>query len=259
MEKSTPVHPYLSPAKPHIFAHRGFASENGLVENTLKAFDAALLMGATHIESDIQVSKDGVPLLFHDDDLERVAGLPLKISDLYWTDLLVVDLGGGTRIPMLEQALTLFPTTRFNLDFKVAGAIEPAVEVIKRLQATDRVLVASFSESRRKRAKKLLGSTVISSAGSVRVLALWLASKIGSQGLVNWLAKPVEVLQIPAASGAIKLDSPSFIGRMKAAGLELNYWTINEPSEMKRLIGLGADGIVTDRTDIAVNTLRTAS
>ena len=46
---------------------------------------------------------------------------------------------------------------------------------------------------------------------------------------------------------------------MKAVGLELHYWTINEADEMRRLISLGADGIVTDRTDIAVKTLRMPS
>jgi len=257
---STPAnHPYLSPAKPHIFAHRGFAAENGLIENTLKAFDAALLLGATHIESDIQVTKDGVPVLFHDNDLERVAGLPLKVNELYLTDLLVVDLGGGSRIPTLEQALTLFPTARFNLDFKVSGAISPAAEVIARLQATDRVLIASFSDSRRKRAQALLGPASISSAGGIRVLLLWLAAKLRQRWLVKALSSGVRSLQIPVQSGPIVLDSPGFIEMMKTAGLELNYWTINEAAEMKRLIDLGADGIVTDRTDIAVNTLRTAS
>jgi glycerophosphoryl diester phosphodiesterase len=69
----------------------------------------------------------------------------------------------------------------------------------------------------------------------------------------------VQALQIPVGKGPIRFDSPAFIGQMAAVGLELHYWTINEPSEMLRLVGLGAHGIVTDRTDLAVKTLKSAS
>jgi glycerophosphoryl diester phosphodiesterase len=65
----------------------------------------------------------------------------------------------------------------------------------------------------------------------------------------------VEALQIPTGKGPIRFDSPAFMRQMKVVGLELHYWTINEADEMLRLISLGADGIVTDRTDIAVKTL----
>ena len=66
----------------------------------------------------------------------------------------------------------------------------------------------------------------------------------------------MQALQIPTNQGSIRFDSPGFIAAVRAAGLEIHYWTINEPEEMKRLIGLGAQGIVTDRTDLAVKTLR---
>ena len=253
MNKQRAIHGYLSPALPRILAHRGFAASPGVSENTVEAFQAAIELGATHIESDIQVTKDGTPVLFHDDDLARVAGLPQKISELLLTEVLAVELVDGGRIPTLRQVLVDFPATRFNLDLKVWSAVLPATQIIRELGAESRVLLTSFSDRRRASAIKQV--QVSSSAGSSRVLGLWLAAKLRIRPVVHRLAKPVQALQIPTRKGPIRFDSPKFIAQMIGAGLELHYWTINDAEEMKRLISLGAHGIVTDRTDIAVKTL----
>ena len=249
---------YLSPALPRILAHRGFAAP-GLVENTLAAFRAALELGATHLESDIQVTKDGVPVLFHDDDLARLAGLPQKIADVTSVQLVEIAKAKGFEVPTLREALTKLPAARFNLDLKVSGAIAPTAALINELGAQERIMVASFSETRRSVTVKAIVGSVASSGGGTRVLALWLAAKLRLRPLIRGLAAPIEALQIPVKQGPIRFDSPAFIRQMTAAGLEIHYWTINEAEEMLRLIGLGAHGVVTDRTDIAVNTLRMPS
>jgi glycerophosphoryl diester phosphodiesterase len=259
MQQRQAFHPYLSPDLPRIFAHRGFAGSEGISENTIEAFEAALLLGATHVESDIQVTKDGVPVLFHDVDLLRLAGIPRKISEVSHLDLMEVGLRDGGRIPTLKEALVGLPAARFNLDLKVSSAVQPTIEVIRELAAENRVLLTSFSDRRRAKALKALDGRVVSSAGSTRVIALWLASKVRIRPLIKVLAGPVQALQIPIKSGPIRFDSPAFIASMLAVGLEVHYWTINDSNEMLRLIGLGAHGIVTDRTDIAVKSLRSAS
>ena len=250
---------YLSPALPRIFAHRGFAAAPGLVENTMAAFRAALELGATHLESDIQVTLDGVPVLFHDDDLLRLAVLPRKISAVTSTELAQIAAANDFEVPTLREALTELPTTRFNLDLKVSGAIAPTASLINELGAQERILVVSFSESRRGETVKAISGSVACSAGGTRVLALWLAAKLRLGFAVRRLASPIQALQIPVKQGPIRFDSRRFIAQMTAAGLELHYWTINDASEMKRLISLGAHGIVTDRTDIAVKILGKAS
>jgi glycerophosphoryl diester phosphodiesterase len=259
MQKQRAIHPYLSPALPRIFAHRGFAIAEGVSENTIEAFRAALALGASHLESDVQVSKDGVPVLFHDYDLKRVAGLPRKINEYLASELAGIALIGGGSIPTLRQALIELPEARFNLDLKVSSAVEAASAVIHELKAEHRVLLASFSDRRRTAAVRLSQTPIASSAGSTRVLGLWLASKLRNQSLMHRLASPIEALQIPTSQWRIRFDSPRFIADMTKVGLELHFWTINEPHEMLRLIALGAHGIVTDRTEIAVKTLRMAS
>ena len=257
MQQPQAFHTYFSPGQPHILAHRGFASV-GTAENTIEAFTAALSLGATHIESDVQVTLDGVPVLFHDDDLLRVAGIPRKINELSFSELTNIVLSEGGRIPALREALTSLEEARFNLDLKVSAAVLPAIELIRELGAEDRVLVTSFSDRRRAEAVAAIGGRVASSAGTGRVLALWAAAKLRLGSVVRRLARPIQALQIPVGKGPIRFDSVNFIRQMTSAGLYLHYWTINEPNEMLRLIGLGATGIVTDRTDIAVKTLRKA-
>lgn len=249
-------HPYLSPAKPRVLAHRGLAIASGIDENTLLAFEAAILVGANYIESDVQVTKDGVAVLFHDDDLARVAGLSKKISELTLAELSEITLSLGGSVPTLEQALTGFKSANFNLDIKVWGAITPSIEVINRLGVHDRVLVSAFSERRRRSTLRLLDQPVASSAGSGLVLALYFASTLRLTSLMRAISKSADAVQVPTRKGPIRFDSPRFIKHAKKVGLEVHFWTINEVSEMERLIALGADGLVTDRADLAMRLLQ---
>jgi glycerophosphoryl diester phosphodiesterase len=93
---------------------------------------------------------------------------------------------------------------------------------------------------------------MVTSAGSLTVLRLWLAAKLGNSKTVARIAAEINALQIPTHSGKLNLISPTFISAMHAAGLELHYWTINDPDQMVELLRLGADGLVTDRADLAV-------
>lgn len=246
--------PVFRPGAVRIFAHRGLAEGDGLPaadENTMAAFSNALAAGADYLESDIQVTSDGIPVLFHDDDLSRTAGRSERIDQLTLEQLQQIVLPNGAGIPTLEQALTGLPEARFNLDFKVAAAIEPAVAVINRLGAGERVLVASFSEARRKSASALIESAVASSAGSMRVIWLYLSHLTRLDAAFSRLAKPVSALQLPNKIAVMNFADPRFIARAQRHGLEVHFWTINSPEQMRELILLGADGLVTDRADIA--------
>jgi len=235
-------------------AHRGLAVDDRgptVDENTLAAFQAALDSGADYIESDIQVTSDGVAVLFHDDDLSRIAGDPRRIDQITWPELAQIRLPLGRPIPSLQQALEQMPTALFNLDFKVAAAIEPATKVINQLGAGNRILATSFSEQRRKLAVAKLNGSVAESAGSVRVLGLYLAYRLRLRGWFNQLASAVDCLQIPIRASVMTFGSANFIRWAHQAGLEVHFWTINDSVQMRELILLGADGLVTDRADLA--------
>ena len=244
---------YLSPAKPHILAHRGFA-RSGVDENTAAAFSAALALGATHIETDVRVTKDLVPVLFHDETLQRTMSDPRPVEEVTWEELTQLELANGGHVLSLDEALLVFADAKFNIDFKSVKSIAPSALVIRRMKAYDRVLVASFSQARIRRAVRLLKGRSIASAGSVRVVLLYLFALFGLP--VGFLAKGLAAVQVPVAQAGLRFASKRFIRAMQKAGLAVHFWTINEPAEMERLVALGADGIVTDRTDLAVATLR---
>jgi glycerophosphoryl diester phosphodiesterase len=246
----------LSPTgKIQILAHRGLVSEF-VPENTVKAFADAIAAGADVIETDIQCSLDGVAMVFHDQDLIRLANVKKKVLELSAVELSQLDIGNGKRIPTLEQVLEAFPSVRFNLDIKSTGAIAPTVAAVEKQKAHDRVLISSFSESRRLRALKLFTKPVKTSAGVSKVLKLYIASLLFPKEIFKFFAKGSNALQIPARRGFLRFDSPRFLANAKFANLEVHYWTVNDPKQMQRLAALGATGIVTDHCDIAKATLR---
>lgn len=238
-----------------ILAHRGLVSEF-VPENSLSAFANALAAGADVIETDIQASADGVAFIFHDGDLKRLAKINRRFSDCSSEEILEIDIGFGKRIPTLEQALMALPTVQFNLDLKTEHAIEPTIAVIEKLKAHSQVLISSFSESRRLKALSLLKKPVKSSAGTGKVLKLYFASLFGAKALFQRFARGSSAIQVPIKKGLIRFDSPRFISYCKNANLEIHFWTINSPATMKKLVELGADGIVTDHCDLAFTTLR---
>ena len=235
-----------------ILAHRGLVSEF-VPENTIKAFADALHVGADVIETDVRATADGVAVIFHDEDLIRLAGIPKKVAELNWKEISVIDIGYGKRVPTLEQALQDFPNARFNLDIKSEQAIAPVANLINQLGAQNRILISSFSDSRRKRTVSEINGLVGTSAGSVRVFALWLTSVLRAAPLFRFLSKGITALQIPVSRFPIRLDTKNFVRIALNSGLELHYWTINELEEVKRLVDLGATGIVTDRCDVVAS------
>jgi glycerophosphoryl diester phosphodiesterase len=117
----------------------------------------------------------------------------------------------------------------------------PALEVIYDLGAEDRVCIASFSSKRLETIRNKYPDICIS-MGPKEVLKLFLASF----GLYK--AKvPGDCLQIPIYQYGIKLVTKRFINFVQSKGLKIIVWTINEPKEMKKLIELDVDGIITDK------------
>lgn len=240
--------------RPRIFAHRGFTlrgSNQIADENTLEAFDLALTEGADYIESDVQVTKDSIAVLFHDPTLKRLTGKPTKIRDLTLGQLQENRLPFGGKIPTLEQALSRFPGAKFNLDIKSSLAEAAAPKVINDLASWDRVLISSFSEKSRARTLGHLARNVASSPGSSKVLEIYLSARYGLKSISNKLSDLV-ALQLPTNRYGIDFTHPRFLEKVLAEGIELHFWTINDSVEMQELYELGAHGIVTDRTDLAV-------
>lgn len=240
---------YFAPKRPRVLAHRGFAAE--APENTLLAFAHALALGVSHLETDVHVSADGVAMIAHDASLDRVAGLPHHVDSLTASELAKLDLGEGQHMPTLAEALDAFGGARFNIDLKSADVVPATVDAIRGARAEQRVLLTSFSESRRRRAIALLPGVATSASGP-RFAAALLASVVRGGPAVRAALRGVHAVQIPVRALGLNTVTPSRIKAFHAAGVEVHVWTINDEIEMRRLLQLGIDGIVTDRADVAM-------
>lgn len=236
--------PYFRGQRPRVFAHRGL--HTSAPENSLGAFRAAVDSGVEYIETDIVASRDGFAMVSHDLVLDRVAGISAPVNSLSASELADVDLGGEGFIT-LEHALREFPTTRFNIDVKDAGAIDGLVRAVEATDARERVLVSSFSTSRRREAMSRLPG-VATSTTATEFLGVFASARLGAT------PRPADqhAIQIPARIGRLSTVTPALVSRYHRAGLEVHVWTVNDPAEMRRLIDIGVDGIVTDRADIAL-------
>jgi glycerophosphoryl diester phosphodiesterase len=233
------IHPYLDVPGVAISAHRGGSIE--APENTIESFEYSIELGSSYIETDVQLSSNGIPYIFHDDDLKRLFGKNIIFNSLHSDEIDELILFDKYKIPTLESTLQKFPDTLFQIDVKTDEVVLPTMEVIKKTNSTDKVCIASFSSKRLKQVHKLYPEICLS-MGPFEVMKLLLASF----GLYRNKV-PGNCLQIPIYQYGIKLVTKRFINYIHSIGLKIHVWTINDEDTMQRLIDLGVDGIITDR------------
>ena len=129
------------------YAHRGASTY--FPENTMISFRNGLQMGANGIETDVQLTKDGVVVLFHDDTLDRVTGKTGCIADYTYKELLEFDVKHGdltAKIPTLEEFLKEFKQRdiTFAIELKVKGVAKQTAEIIYKCGVQDKVIITSF-------------------------------------------------------------------------------------------------------------------
>ena len=231
-----------------VMAHRGGSLE--APENTIESFKYAIEIGSDIIETDIQLSSDGVPYIFHDDDLKRIPGIEKNFNDLLASEIDELNIFGDFKIPTLEETLKQFPDTKFQIDFKTDEVVDPAIEIINKLPHVKKNLcIASFSSQRLQKIKSKL-SDVTYSMGPHEVLKLLLKSFGIYRGEVGG-----DCLQIPVYRYGIKIVTKRFVDFCKRENIKISVWTINSTEEMDYLIDLDVDGIITDKPKALINLL----
>ena len=208
----------------------------------------------THVETDVHASSDGVAVVSHDAGLARVAGIDRPVSAFTMQQLRETPLGYDQGFCSLAEALDAFPDARFNIDIKSADAVAPTVAAVLEARATDRVLVTSFSERRRRAAVRLLPG-VATSASSSMFAAAFAAGSVRATPLLRRVLRDVDAVQVPETYSGVRIVTERMIRQLHSAKVEVHVWTVNDAPAMHRLLDLGVDGIVTDRADIALGVL----
>ncbi len=229
---------------PLAIAHRGGAFESP--ENTLVAFQHAYDLGFGYMETDVRATSDDVVVAFHDARVDRVSRTEGLIRDMTWQELSGVRVHGHQHVLRLEELLLAFPQVVFNIDVKESGAIRPLVQVVRRLRAHDRIVLASFSHRRLSAVRADLGPRVASSMSPREVWALYQASR----GRRATLPRTAACVQVPSHLGEREIVTEHFVEAAHARGLQVHVWTIDHAAQMHRLLDLGVDAIMTDRPTV---------
>jgi glycerophosphoryl diester phosphodiesterase len=244
----TPSGPRPSTVTPHpfrIYGHRGAPAE--VPENTLASFARALELGCDALETDVHLTRDGQLLVHHDATATRLSRDPRRIADLHLDEARRLDVGRGLHPPTLDEVLDAFPGIHVNIDIKAhtRAAARATVACVARRGDAHRVLLTSVDDGviREVRAAGHGGDVGVGKSGALAVLCTP-ARLLGAAGRLGWIDR--QALQIPWRFKGLRFDRPWVLGRGHAAGLRIDYWTINDPAIARSIVALGADGIMTD-------------
>ena len=237
-------------------AHRGFDLEGR--ENSMLAFEAAVRRGVDFLETDVRVTADGVLLAFHDARLDRVTDRSGRVGDLPWSQVSQARIRGAEPIPRLEEVLAAWPKVRVNVDLKEAAAVAPFAATVRRMRAVERVCVASFSDRRREAAVEALAAdgAVAWSPGLRGIARVVKAARRGRTGGVSRALAGAACVQVPLRVAGRSLVTARLVRQVHDAGAQVHVWTVDDPRDMHRLLDLGVDALVTNRTDLALDALR---
>jgi glycerophosphoryl diester phosphodiesterase len=240
-----------------LVAHRGGAAL--APENTMVAFRAAHeVWWADMLEMDARLTKDGQVVVFHDATVDRTTNGTGRVADLTWAELRALDAGHwfrdeagrhtfrgrGVCVPTMEEVLVAFPDVWINVECKEPAVAAPLAELVVRLGAEQRVLVAAERERSRDGARGYHGP--------------WGASL--RQGMLFWLLHALpggspytpgaDILQVPERWKGLRVVTPRFVRAAHRLNLPVQVWTVDRVEDMRRLLECGVDGIQTDRPDL---------
>lgn len=252
--------------QPLVIAHRG---GRGLwPENTLFAFERAAALKVDMLEMDLRQTRDGALVVLHDARVDRTTNGDGKVAELTLADVQALDAGyrwsadggeshpyrgQGIRIPTFAEVLERFPEQPKVVEIKVpdAGMEEQLCALLDTHEQRQRVLVGSFYERSLKRFREVCPG-VATSAGPTSVRLLVVLNWIGLGSLVS---PSYQALQIPERSGGLQVASERLMTTALQRGLAVQMWTINEQPAMRHLLDMGANGLITDYPDRALQLL----
>lgn len=229
---------YLYEGRQLLLGHRGAAAE--APANTALAFRRAMEAGADGVELDVHLSRDGQVVVVHDDAVPLGPGITAMVRALTLEQLREVDAGNGERIPTLDEALeAVGPEAVVNIELKGVSATTEGLE---------RAVVRTVYAHRRSR------RVIISSFNPLR---LWRVGRLDPDLPLAMLHGPdvplfvrdlwfLPLVQPDALHPHHSQVDAAYMARARRWGVRVNAWTVNDPAEVRRLLDLGVDGIITD-------------
>ncbi len=221
------------------FAHRG--GSDYAPENSFEAFNAAVGLGYKLLETDLRTTKDGYVLAFHDPSLDRVTDASGLVSEKNYSDIKKIKIFGKYKIPLFSDLLEAFPECFFSVDIKSDSTVMPVVDLVKKTNCLNRVCMGSFSQKRINIIKNNLTDRCLTSMGPLDIINAKFSSYF------NYRVKIDSIFaSLPVKKYNLDLLNKRNINYLKSINIKVIAWTINQEKEIRRLIDLGVDGIMTD-------------
>ena len=230
---------------PLLLGHRG--AKNYAPENTLAAFHLALEQGAHGVELDAKLSADGHVMVHHDATVERTTNGKGHVSQLSLTQLRELDAGSffaetfrGEKIPTLEEVFDEIGARAFinveltNYSTPRDALVEKTCELVRKFKLQDRILFSSFFASNLKQAAVSLPEVpraLLALDGWKGAWARSFGFNFGEYAALHPYLTDVTAQQVQ---------------RVHRLGRKINVWTVNAEADIRRLLGWGVDGIITD-------------
>lgn len=256
-----PLPPVFAGDRPLVFAHRG-GSKIG-PENTLLALSRGMAAGADGFECDVRLAADGVPVLVHDATLDRTTNAVGPVRVQASTALAALDatcrfvppdaawaVPGPEGIPALASALARFPEARVIIELKdddprLADAV---AAVVRRATAVARVCAGSFHQAVLDRLRAVAPEITTSAS---RREAQWTLARSWARWPLP-MAPRYRAFQVPERAGRLRVVTPAFVRRARRERAAVQVWTVDTPDDVRRLLAMGVDGVISDRPDWAV-------
>ena len=244
----------VAPSQALVIAHRGGGAE--AVENSMQSFKQMQNNGFFYLETDAQLTADGQVILFHDSVLDRATTGSGKVSEHTWEQIQQVQNEVGEHPPLLAQVLQDFPQLVLNIDAKSDQVVEPLLAVISQYGAQDRVCLASFSERRLRRIARVnkgVSRSVGMGGMAVIVFAALFPLSLARRILyyAGFLGGEITALQVPEKYYGVPIATKRLLKVCHSLGWALQVWTVNDPAQMRKLLHLGVDALITDYPQVA--------
>jgi glycerophosphoryl diester phosphodiesterase len=257
--------------RPLVIAHQG--GELLAPSNTMASFTKAADMGVDVLETDIHITKDGHLVAIHDPTVDRTTNGSGAVADMTLEEIQKLDAGyhfkdlddnysyrnKGVYIPTVEEMFQTFTDLKIEIEIKDDNPPERLDEIasklwalIKKYQMEDKILIASFDQTIMDTFESYAKGRVATSAGRAEVKNFVVTHKFF---LRNLYVPSVDAFQIPIEDSGFDLTDQRLIDGAHRLGMQIHYWTIDDPVTMKKLIDAGADGILTNRPDLLLELL----
>lgn len=260
--------PYFDCPCPQIIAHQGSSLE--LPPNTVEAFQLALKQGADIIELDIWRTEDGEWVVVHDENLLKITGINKNVGELTLSEINSLDAGYGFyknnygdvalsnkkyQIPTLEKIFKIFPNEKINIEIKDPdlSGLSSFIDLINKYKAIDNILVVSSHHGVIKKFRRMTEYQIATAA-----------SRNDIKNMMFWSWWPFykfrfDAFQLPFYSKTVEkygMNNVKWVKDKQEKQLEVHYWTIDNTTDIKNVISIGANGIITNKPKAVYDILK---